>query len=164
MLSGLPHLPDIVEDAVRDSSRRSKWDRRFVSLAAEVASWSKDPSTKVGAVIVNPDHTIVALGFNGFPRGVADTDARLRDREVKLSITIHAELNAILSSNAPVRGCTIYVTQPCCAQCAAHVVQAGISRVVWPEPDQLFVERWANSIRLACVIFDEAGVAYEVAR
>ena len=55
-----------------------KWDRRFLALAEHVADWSKDPSTKTGAVIVRPDRTIASMGYNGFPRGMADTDDRPR--------------------------------------------------------------------------------------
>ena len=72
-----------------------KWDRRFLDLAAFVAAWSRDPSKRVGAVIVDDKKRIVSLGFNGFPRGVADDD-RLHVRESKYEIIIHAEVNALL--------------------------------------------------------------------
>ena len=61
----------------------SKWDERFIELARLVAAWSKDPSTKVGAVIVRPDRTVASVGFNGFARGVDDTEERLNDRALK---------------------------------------------------------------------------------
>lgn len=135
-----------------------KWDARMVALAEHIAAWSRDPSIGVGAVIVRPDRTIASLGFNGFPRGLADTDERLHDRDEKLALTIHAELNAILSSHVPVAGMTIYVSQPCCDRCAVHIVQAGIARVVARSPDPAFAERWRASLNRASAVFREAGV------
>ena len=73
-----------------------KWDGRFLSLATHIANWSKDPSTKVGCVVVGPDREIRSTGFNGFPRGIADTDERLSDRELKSPLICHAEENAIM--------------------------------------------------------------------
>jgi dCMP deaminase len=105
------------------------WDKRFLELAALVGGWSKDPSTKVGAVIVRPDRTIASLGYNGFPRGVDDT---YKDREHKLLRTVHAEMNAILSAREPVNGYTLYVTPLCpCSNCAAAIIQSGIKRIVY---------------------------------
>lgn len=135
----------------------AKWDDRFLDLADTVASWSKDPSTKVGAVIARPDRTIASVGFNGFPRGVDDSGERLEDRPVKYGITVHAELNAVLSAHEPVRGYTLYVSplHPC-SNCAAAVVQAGIVRVVARVEGT--PERWEQSFALASMIFAEAGV------
>ena len=109
----------------------SKWDERFIELARLVAAWSKDPSTKVGAVIVRPDRTIASLGFNGFARGVDDTEERFNNRELKYPLTIHAEANALMSANEKLNGCTLYVTPllPCHA-CAGLIIQSGISKVV----------------------------------
>lgn len=135
-----------------------KWDQRFLDLAAEVASWSKDPTTKVGAAIVRDDRTVASLGFNGLPRGVEDNDFRLGNREEKLAMTIHAELNAILSSHVPVRGLTLYATLPCCDRCAAHIIQSGIRRVVTLSPDVAQAARWGESFERAVEMFREAGV------
>lgn len=137
----------------------SKWDARFVALASLVAGWSKDPSTQVGAVIVDPDKRIISTGFNGFPRGVADDPV---DREVKLLRTIHAEENALLFARGDVAGMTIYVTRPPCARCAAKLVQSGIVRVVYPLPPVDFAERWALEMGQAQAMFDEVGVAVTV--
>ena len=68
-----------------------KWDGRFLDLAAHISNWSKDPSTKVGCVVVGPDREIRSTGFNGFPRGIADTDERLSDRNLKYPLICHAE-------------------------------------------------------------------------
>lgn len=103
------------------------WHKRFFDLADLVGSWSKDPSTKVGAVIVRPDRTIASVGYNGFPRGVEDV---YTTRDAKLLRTVHAEANAILAAQEPLRGYTLYVTplHPC-ANCAAYIIQSGIKEV-----------------------------------
>lgn len=133
------------------------WDFRFLQLAEHIASWSKDPSTKVGAVIVRPNRTIASVGFNGFPRGVLDLPDRLETREIKYMLTVHAEANAILSANEPVQGHTLYVSplHPC-ASCAALIVQAGIGRVV--AQTQETPDRWSQSFHNASIIFEEAGI------
>jgi dCMP deaminase len=81
-----------------------KWDGRFLDLAVFVGDWSKDPSTKVGAVLVRPDRTIAGLGFNGFPRGVLDHPERYDDRPTKYEMVVHAEMNALLSSRESLEG------------------------------------------------------------
>ena len=103
------------------------WHKRFFDLADLVGSWSKDPSTKVGAAIVRPDRTIASVGYNGFPRGVEDV---YTTRDAKLLRTVHAEANAILAAQEPLRGYTLYVTplHPC-ANCAAYIIQSGIKEV-----------------------------------
>ena len=103
----------------------NKWDRRFFDLAFYIAGWSKDPSTKVGAVVVDPgNRRIVSTGFNGFPLGVEDTEARLENREVKYEMVVHAEQNALLFAGPQAIGCTLYVTPlPPCARCAVIIIQ-----------------------------------------
>ena len=143
----------------RPSSSRVKWDARFLDLAQSVAGWSRDPSTQVGAVIVRPNRTIASIGYNGFPRGVCDLSQRLQDREEKLAMTVHAELNAILAAREPLHGFTLYVWpfHPC-ASCAAAIIQAGITEVVAPIAPADVAERWKRSLRIAQTMFDEAGV------
>lgn len=133
----------------------TKWDRRFLDMAQLIASWSKDPSTQVGAIIVDPRHRVVSHGFNGFPRAVTDLAV---DRDEKLRRTIHAEENALLFAHRPVEGCTVYLTHPPCARCAAKLIQSGIARVVHPQPDAGFAERWAADMTSALAMFSEAGV------
>lgn len=111
------------------TGRSATWDDRFLELADLVAGWSKDPRTQVGAVIVRPDKTVASVGFNGFPRGLAD-DVRLHDRSRKHELVVHAEMNAILHAREPLAGYTLYCTLAPCVRCAVHVVQAGIARVV----------------------------------
>lgn len=138
----------------------NKWDCRMLGIASLVATWSKDPSTGVGAVIVDEKNRVVSMGFNGFPRSVRDDDQILNNRDEKLRRTIHAEANAILFAGRSVEGCTIYVTHPPCAKCAATIIQAGIRRVVSRPPWNSFTERWADDIRSAAEMFAEADVSF----
>jgi len=135
------------------------WDHRMLGLARHVADWSKDPSTKVGAVISRPDRTIVSIGFNGFPRRVEDKPHRLLDRDMKLALTVHAELNAILTARQIVEGFTIY-TWPLmpCSHCAGAIIQSGLKRVVSPAD---IPDRWLESMSFSAEIFREAGVVLE---
>ena len=138
-----------------------KWDRRFLELAGTVAQWSKDPSTKVGAVIVDDKNRVVSMGFNGFPRGTSDAEQRYGDRELKLKQIIHAEINAILFAKQDLAGYTLYVTplSPC-AQCASAIIQSGISRVVSLPPR--VDSKWADDIALAELHFHEASVDFQL--
>lgn len=145
--------------------RRAKWDRRFLDMAELVASWSKDPSTKFGAVIVRPDLTICSVGYNGFPRGVADLTQHLEDRAEKYERVIHAEVNAILSASESLRGYTIYIHPPgpvpSCARCTTCIIQAGITRVVhYHEPftDDKPMDGWRASIGISWDMYRQAGV------
>lgn len=136
-----------------------KWDKRFLDLCRLVASWSKDPSTQAGAVIVRGDNTIVSVGFNGFPPGIADTQERLNDRKTKYDMMVHGEMNSLLLTRESVKGCTLYTT-PClsCVRCAVHVIRAGIVRVVAPLPTSDMLTRWADSLKMSRSLFEEAGV------
>jgi dCMP deaminase len=139
-----------------------KWDLRFLSLAEETAKWSKDPSTKVGCVIVDPDtNRIAGVGFNGFPRGMCDHKELYEDRETKYSRTIHAELNAVLNSSGSLEGYTAYVTAPPCTGCALVLIQAGIERVVTYAPSDDLLKRWGESIKKTKGFFEEVEIEYE---
>jgi len=139
----------------------TKWDRRFLEMADLVASWSKDPSTQVGAVIVNDRKEVVGLGYNGFPRGVVDSADRLNVRETKYELVVHAEVNAILTAGDRARGCTLYVSPTLmvpniCPNCAKVAVQAGIKRVVGWQGET--VERWQNMADLSRMLCEEGGI------
>ncbi|MBY0559917.1 deaminase [Hyphomicrobium sp.] len=135
----------------------AKWASRFLDLSLHVAQWSKHPTCKVGAVIVRPDRTVASMGFNGPPRGVSDRSAFQNGS--KHSRTIHAELNAILSSAVSVRGYELYCSMPICDRCACHVIQAGITRVSVIETfDDALGPKWAESFAEAKFLFDEAGI------
>ena len=129
-------------------------------MARNVASWSKDPSTKVGAVAVR-DRRMLVSAFNGLPTGVLDTDARLKDRDQRLKLTTHAEANCVaFAARAGIclNGATVYVWPlMTCSQCAALLIQAGIGKVV--VPDYVEPQRWQESFDLARAMFIEAGVS-----
>ena len=139
-----------------------KWDRRFLALAEHVAAWSKDGSTQVGSVIVDKHRRIVSTGYNGFPTGVDDHAALLAIRDVKLRMTLHAELNAILFAKRDLSECTIYVwPMPPCAQCAAAIIQSGIERIVSREPTPEQYDRWGKDFALAERMYADAGIDLE---
>ena len=131
------------------------WDQRFLELAEHVAGWSKDPSTKVGAVITD-NNKIVSIGFNGLPQGVQDLDERLQNRDLKYKMIVHGEVNAMHFAERSIRGCTLY-TWPFmpCPVCAGQVIQRGIVRVVAPRSDN---PRWVESFEISQLMFKEAGV------
>lgn len=135
-----------------------KWDERFLNLADEVSTWSKDPSTQCGCVLVDGDRRVVATGFNGFPRGMSDDVHLYADRETKYKRVLHAEVNAVLNATVDPVGTTAYVSAPCCSSCALVLIQAGINRVVFYRPSEDILSRWGESISSALSFFEEAGV------
>jgi dCMP deaminase len=141
-----------------------KWNERFLNVAELVSSWSKDPSTKCGAVIVRPNKTIASVGFNGFPRGTSDDQSVYLDRDLKLSRVVHAEQNAILNVGPEtLEGYTLFSwppsVGPSCDRCTAHIIQAGITTVVHKfKDDNDFNSRWSESIQRGLQMYDEAGV------
>lgn len=142
------------------------WDKKFLDQAALVASWSKDRSTKVGAVIVGPDNEVRSQGYNGFPRGVEDGVEARHERPAKYLFTEHAERNAIYNAvraNIPIKGCRLYLnfSPSCCADCARAIIQSGIIEVVGNEsPFPGKGEQWEQSIAAAKAMCDEAGVKW----
>jgi len=123
-------------------ARQKKWDLSYLVDAMVEARRSKDPSTKVGGIVVRPDLTTASRGYNGFPRRVADTEGRLTDRAIKLDLVVHAETNALLTAKEPLTGYTMYTTFPPCIRCAVSIIQAGIGRVVAIKPTPQQEERW----------------------
>lgn len=136
-----------------------KWDDRFIALAQHVAEWSKDPSTKVGAVIVDPQRRIIGMGYNGFPRGVGDHEHRYAIRDLKYEMVVHAEANALMNSVKEVAGCTLYCTFCTCPRCAALIIQSGIKRVIYAKNEEA-EKRWAEPLKISFMMFDEAGVEH----
>jgi dCMP deaminase len=150
-----------------DSVNQLKWDARFIHMAEFVAQWSKDPSTKTGAVIVRPDKTVASVGFNGFPAGVKDDDEFYENREEKYGRVIHAEVNAILHAREPLHGYTMYTWPgnyaPSCDRCTAAIIQAGIKRVAHVyDTSSDFAGRWRESQERGLQMYSEAGI--EVAK
>lgn len=134
-----------------------KWDIRFYNLSKHIAEWSQDPSTKVGAAIVDNNKRIISLGFNGLPQGIKD-DGRLEDREFKLKTIVHAEINAILFANKDLSDACLYTWPlPPCSNCASIVIQSGIKRIVCPDENNI-PDRWKESVALSLKLFEEAGI------
>lgn len=135
----------------------SNWSSRFMEMAHLVSTWSKDPSTQVGAVITDDKHRIISVGFNGEPRGVLEP----LTRERKLLRTIHAEQNAMAFAGRDLTGCRIYITHPPCAQCAAMIVQRGIAIVCYDVRDlnNGYLERWKDSLDEANLMLRESNVS-----
>ncbi len=149
-------------DNLRAPKAPTHWDQRFLVIASHFAGWSKDPSTKVGAVAVR-SRRILAQGYNGLPAGVSDTESRLMDRTTRLAMTVHAETNCIChaaQNGVSLIGATMYVWPlMTCSNCASMLIQSGIIKVVVPN----FVEpqRWQDSFDLARTMFIEAGVSVD---
>ena len=139
----------------------AKWDQRFLKLAEHISGWSKDPSTKVGCVVVGEDREIRSTGFNGCPRGIADDIARLEDREQKYPLICHAEENAIMHAariGMSLKDCTAYVTWPPCTRCARSLIQAGISTIVYPKNIEI-PDRWMEDFNLSLNMLKEANIS-----
>lgn len=149
-----------------------RWDRHFLGMCLYHAKLSKDPSTQVGSVIVGPDREILSAGFNGFPRRIADTPERLADRDTKLKLVVHAEMNALLAAartGMRLKGCTLYLAAkdntgmiwggPPCTRCVVEIIQVGISEIV-SYPLKSIPSRWHDDLRLARELVEEAGISY----
>ena len=135
-----------------------KWDKRFLDLAKHISEWSKDPSTKVGCIVVGEDREIRSTGFNGFPRGIEDKQERLEDREQKYPMICHAEENAIMHAariGISLKGTTAYVTWPPCTRCARSLIQAGVSEIVYPKEVEI-PDRWEADFDMSLNMFKES--------
>ena len=146
-----------------------EWHEHFLRVALACAQKSKDPSTKVGAIIVGPDRDLRAAGFNGFPRKIRDTPERLNNRKQKLKLVVHAEMNAILAAarvGVPLKGCTMYIAAhgdnmvwggPPCVRCTVELIQTGIEKIIsWPM--KTAPSRWLSDLKQSQELLLEAGV------
>lgn len=136
----------------------TNWNKRFMALAEHVATWSKDPSKGVGAIIADDLNRVKGIGYNGFPRGVADTQERYADRATKLGLVCHAERNALDNTTHSVEGHTMYATYFPCAECAKSIKQRGITTIVTREPDMESVHNKEFRWDISKIIFEESGV------
>lgn len=133
-----------------------KWDQRFLELARFISAWSKDPSTKVGSVIVDDNNRIISCGYNGFPTGIEDHEERYSNREQKLEFIVHAEANALMFAKQNIKSCTIYIWPfMSCSKCSGLIIQSGIQRVVAQKNSN---EKWAANFAISKKMFEEAGV------
>lgn len=156
-----------------EPSKLSKWDEYFLDVALDSTKLSKDPSSRVGAVIVGPDQEIRSTGCNGFPRGVLDTEERLNNKELKYQLIVHAEINAILNAvriGVSVKGCSLYLVArkvnsnviwggPPCIRCTVELINAGIKEIV-SHREVNVPQRWKDSVAFSREILREAGVIY----
>jgi len=141
----------------------SKWDKRFIRLAREISTWSKDPSKQIGAVAVNSDRRILATGYNGFPQGIEDASYRYEDKALKYDLVVHAEMNCIYNATyngISLKDATLYVWGlPVCHDCAKGIIQVGINRIVMAADD--IPEKWLESFHKSQRMFNEALVETE---
>lgn len=141
----------------------NKWDKRYLKLAAGVANWSKDPSSKIGAIAVGSKGQVLAQGYNGFPRGISDSFDRYANKDVKYKFVVHAEMNCIYNATyngVSLDGATLYVHGlPVCSDCAKGIIQVGIKKVIMPLDE--YPIHWLKSFAYSSELFAEAGVIYE---
>lgn len=138
---------------------QNKWYHRFLDLAQNIAGFSKDPSTRVGAVLIDDEHNIISMGYNGFPRGISDTQERLKNREIKYKYIVHAEINCLLSAGHNINGCTLIIWPfgPC-ENCMKMIIQTGVKRIVYPKASEELMARWNESLKFAEDMARETGV------
>ena len=143
----------------------NKWDKRYIGLAKEIASWSKDPSKQIGAVAIGEKGQVLAQGYNGFPRGIADSDHRYNDRNEKYKYVVHAEMNCIYNATfngVSLQRATIYISGlPVCSECAKGLIQVGIKRVVYHTGLDIIPNKWKESNDQTIELFSEADISYE---
>lgn len=141
-----------------------KWRNNYLLLAKQISTWSKDPSRKIGAVAVGFKGQILAQGYNGHPRGIADTNERLNNREEKYKYVVHAEMNAIYNAclnGTSLDGATLYVYGlPVCSECAKGIIQVGIHHVAFLVEEKV-PPIWSESWEKTRLMFEEAGVTYD---
>lgn len=144
----------------------NKWHYRFMELAFLISTWSKDPSTKTGAVVVGPDREIRATGYNGLVRGVEDDVPERLERPTKYDFFEHAERNAVYNAcltGTSLKGCTLYATHSPCTDCARAIIQAGIKTVV---TNKVIIDEntpqntWRDKLIYSAQMFKEAGIEY----
>lgn len=139
------------------------WHTYFMGVAMLASKRSKDPSTQVGACIVNKDNVIVGVGYNGMPKGCSDDEMPWERSaesvlDTKYPFVCHAELNALLNSNtASLKGCTLYATLFPCNECAKAIIQSGITHVVYYEDKYSDTD----SVKASKLLFKSSGVSFE---
>lgn len=142
-----------------------QFDEMFMSMANLIAMKSKDTSTHCGAVIVGPDNEVRSTGYNSFVRGINDDDPERLARPEKYLWVEHAERNAIYNAarmGTSTRDCVLFSTLFPCMDCARAIVQAGIKKVVYMDPEvSINAQEWLDIARQRVpVLFSEAGVSY----
>jgi dCMP deaminase len=145
-------------------TQSTTWRDRYLDLAKQVSTWSKDPSRKIGAVAVGSKGQILSQGFNGFPRGILDSADRYNDRPMKYKLVVHAEMNVIYNATfngVSLDGASLYVYGlPVCSECAKGIIQVGIKNVV-VYTDDVVPAVWTDSYEFTYDMFKESGVQCE---
>lgn len=142
----------------------SKWNDRYIKLAQEVSTWSKDPSRKIGAIAVGTKGQILSQGYNGFARGMLDIKERYDDRPTKYKYVVHAEMNCIYNATLngiSLDGASLYVYGlPVCSECAKGIIQVGITSVYW-RTEEIIPDIWKKSLELTSSMFHECNLIFE---
>lgn len=151
------------------SNSQLRWDKYFLRIVEAVGQKSKDPSTKVGCVIVGEDNQILSTGFNGFPRGVKDRDLRYFNREIKYKYIEHADRNAIYNAartGIVLKDATMYLPWDPCHACTRAIIQSGIIRVVVANVPvtQDLIDRWGDSWAISSTMLIEADIRLDYVR
>lgn len=132
------------------------WDKRYICMAELVATWAKDRSRGVGAVIVNANNRVVSVGFNGFPTGIKDDVENRHLKPIKYKFTEHAERNAIYNTTSSLIGCKIYVTLFPCTDCARAIIQTGITEIICPDINKS--DDWYEDFMISKEMFEEVFI------
>ena len=144
----------------------NKWDKRYMELAKQVGTWSKDPSKQIGAIAIGSKGQVLAQGYNGFPRGIDDNESWLNTKETKYKYVVHAEMNLIYNATfngISLNGSTVYVSGlPVCSECAKGLIQVGVKQIVMSK-DSLegADEKWLDSFELTIALLNEAGIHWK---
>lgn len=144
----------------------NKWDKRYMDLAKQVGTWSKDPSKQIGAIAIGSKGQVLAQGYNGFPRGIDDNESRLNTKETKYKYVVHAEMNLIYNATfngISLNGSTVYVSGlPVCSECAKGLIQVGVKQVVMSKDSlEEADEKWLDSFELTIALLNEAGIHWK---
>lgn len=121
------------EDFAEEREKQRRWDEYFMKIAEAAASKSKDPSSKMGCVIVDTKKRVVSLGYNGMVQNADETKMTLSERPMKYYFAIHSEMNALIFAHQDLTGCTVYNRVATCENCLKYCLQAGIKRFVYNE-------------------------------
>lgn len=143
-----------------------KWMHRYMSLAKEVSTWSKDPSSKIGAVAISELGQILSTGYNGFPRGILDSEERLNNRDLKYKYVVHGEMNLIYNATytgVSLKGAYVFVYGlPVCPECAKGLIQVGVQTVCITSSSlkkETGKTDWGKLWDTSLDLFDECGVS-----
>jgi len=143
------------------------WAMRFIQLAEIFASYSKDPSTKVGAVAISPDRRIIIPGYNGFPAALQDLPSRLENRDQRLKFTVHAEENVLITlrsllppTSPSIKGWTLFTTHHPCSKCALALLNSPIDTVIYSTSPSTadFELRWREDLSVSSDILEEGNI------